>query len=57
MLNTVFLTKVNSKSINDVALPTIASDELRGNAIRLDAMYFWDDAHDEIPEIMFQGKN
>ena len=33
-LNTVVLTKVNVKSINDVALPEISSNKMRVDAIR-----------------------
>ena len=47
-LNTIILTKVNIKSINDVALPTIASNKLRGDAIRLGAVCVCDVINDEI---------
>ena len=47
-LNTIILTKVNIKSINDVALPTIASNKLRGDAIRLGAVGVCDVINDEI---------
>ena len=38
-LNTVILTKIKLQSINDVALPDIASKRLRGDIIRLGAVY------------------
>ena len=49
-LNTVILTKVKVQSINDVSHPTRASNELRGDTIRLGAVYICDGAHDEILE-------
>ena len=53
-LNTVTLTKVKLKSINDVALDDRASNTLRGDTIRLGAVYVFDDIHDEILETVFQ---
>ena len=52
-LNTVILTKVKVKSINDVALPDKASNKLRGDTIRLSAVYVCDFTHDEIMETIF----
>ena len=42
-LNTVILTKVKVKSIDDVALPDRASYRLRGDEIRFGAVYFCDE--------------
>ena len=56
-LNIVILTKVNIQAINDVPLPTKASKLLRVDAIRLCAVYIFDDLHDEIMEKYFQGNN
>ena len=47
-LNTDILTKVKFKSMNDVALPTIFSNNFRGNKIRLGSMYVFDEAHDKM---------
>ena len=55
-LNTVILTKVKVKSINDVALPDRASYRLRGDAIRLGSVYVYDDLHDEILNIVFENE-
>ena len=44
-LNTVVLTKAKLQSINDVDLPARASNKLRGNVIRLCAVYDCDDTH------------
>ena len=52
-LNTVILTEIKVKSINDVSLPAIASNKLRGDTIRLGAVYICDDANDEILETNF----
>ena len=52
-MNTVILTKIKVKSINDVSLPAIASNKLRGDTIRLGAVYICDDANDEILETNF----
>ena len=57
ILNTVISNKVKVQSINDAALNTRASNILRGNKIRLGAVHSCDDAHDEIPETSFQGRN
>ena len=56
-MNTVILTKVKVKSINDIALPARALNNLRGHAIRLGAMYVHDDAHNEIAETVLHGNN
>ena len=56
-LNTVILTKVKVQSINDVALTTIASNELRGDAIRLVHVYVLNDSHDKISETIFLWNN
>ena len=53
----VILIKVKVKSINYVALPYIALNTLRGDTIRLYAVYVCDDAHDEILETIFHGNN
>ena len=45
------------KSINYVYLKTRASNNLRGDVIRLVAVHVCDDAHDEIPKTIYQGKN
>ena len=50
-LNTINLTKVKLKSINYVAITAKASNYLRGDEIRLGAIYVCDYAHDEIMEI------
>ena len=42
------------KSINDVALNHRTSNNLRGGAVRLGAVYVFNDAHDEILETIFQ---
>ena len=52
-LNIVILTKVRMKSINDIALPNRAQNNLRGDAIRLGDVYVCDDAPDEILGTMF----
>ena len=57
MLNAIILTQVKLKSINYVALPTRTSNHLRGDVTRLGAMYIFDNAHYEILETIFQGKN
>ena len=46
--NAVILTKVKVQSINDVALPDIVSNKLRGGAIWLGAVYVCDPTHYEI---------
>ena len=43
--------------MNDVALPSISPNKLRGDTIRLGAVYVCDDLHDEILETVFQLKN
>ena len=52
-LNTFILTKVKVQSINYVATPDRPPNKLRGDAIRLDAVYVLDVAHDEIMETIF----
>ena len=52
-LNTVALTKVKVKPINYVALPAIASNRSRGDAIRLDVVYVCDFTHDKILDTIF----
>ena len=56
-MNTFILTKIKVQSINDVALPYSALNELRGDAIQLSDVYVCDDAHYEIMETNFHGKN
>ena len=51
--NTVILTEVKVQSINDVAITTRDSNKLRGDIIRLGALYVFNDAHDEILEKCF----
>ena len=55
--NTVILTNVKVSSINDVFPPTGDSNHLRGDAIRLGAVYVWDDSNDEIIETIFEENN
>ena len=52
-LNTVILIKLKVKSITDVFLPTIASNKLRCDAIRLGAVCVFDVTHGEIMETVF----
>ena len=52
-LNTVILTKVRVQTINDVALPGISYNTLRGDAIRLGDIYVCDVTHNEILETIF----
>ena len=47
-VNTIILTKVKSKSINDVAITNRASNNLRCNEIRVCAEYVCDESNDEI---------
>ena len=47
-LNTVILTKVKVKSINDVNIPSISSNKLRVDAIWLGDVYVCGDTHNEI---------
>ena len=42
------LTQVKVQSINDVNIPSISSNKLRVDAIRLVGVYVCDDTHDEI---------
>ena len=49
----IFLTKGKLKSTNDVALTYKSSNELRGGTIRLCAVYFCDNAHNEILVTIF----
>ena len=53
MLNTFILTKVKVQSINDVALPDIASNKLRGDEIRLVGVYVCDVTHNKMLETIF----
>ena len=52
-MNTVILTKVDIKSINDVSLPAKTSNNLRGDAIRLGSVYVFSVTHNEIMETLF----
>ena len=52
-MNTVILTKVKVKLINDVPLPDIAPNKLRSDVIRLVSFYVCDVTHDEILETVF----
>ena len=52
-MNTVILTKVKVKLINDVNLTDRASNKLRYDAIRYGAVYVCDGTHDEILETIF----
>ena len=45
------------QSINDVNIPAIPSNKLRGDAIMLGSVYVCDDTHNEILDNIFQGKN
>ena len=49
-LNTVIFTKVKLKSINDANINARASNNWRGDTIRLDDVYVFDDTHNEIIE-------
>ena len=52
-LNTFILTKVRVKLINDVDNPDRASNNFRGDLIRLVNVYFCDVTHHEILETIF----
>ena len=52
-LNTIILTKVTVKSINDVALPARASNNLISDAFCLGYVYVCDDTHNEIIKTIF----
>ena len=52
-MNTVILTKVKVKLINDFNLTDRASNKLRYDAIRYGAVYVCDGTHDEILETIF----
>ena len=52
-MNTVILTKVKVKSINDVAIPDRDSNKFRGDEIRLGAVYICDESHYEIIDTIF----
>ena len=52
-LNTVILTEVKVKSINNVAIPNKASDNWKCDTLRLGAVYFCDESNDEILETIF----
>ena len=52
-MNTIILTKVKIQQINDVALPDISSNKLKGDAIMLGAVYVCNVTHDEILETIF----
>ena len=56
-LNTVISTMVKLQSINDVDIPSRASNHLRVDSIRLVCVYVCGDTHDEIMETIFQGRN
>ena len=51
--NTVILTKLKVKSINDVALPDRASNNSRCDSSRLVLVYACDDVHDNILDTIF----
>ena len=58
MLNTFILTKVKVKSINDSTLLARDSNNLRGDAIRLVAVYFFNIMHTiKYWRQCFQGRN
>ena len=57
MLNTVILNKVKVQSINDIALTDISPNKLRGDEIRLGAVYISDVTDDGVLGDIFQGKN
>ena len=52
-MNTVILTKVKLKSLNNVDLPTKSSNNLSCDAIRLVPVYVCDESNDEILETIF----
>ena len=52
-LNTVIITKIKVQSISVVTLTNIASNKLRGDKIKLGALYVCDYAHYEILETIF----
>ena len=52
-MNTIILTKVNVQSLNGVFIPDRASNKLRGDSIRLGAVYIYDVTHNEILEVIF----
>ena len=52
-MNIVSLTKVKVNSINSVALPNIASKQLRVDAISLGGFYVCDVTHNGILETIF----
>ena len=52
-MNNVILTQEKLQSINDVNITVIASNKLRGYAIRLSVFYVCDYTHDEIHETIF----
>ena len=52
-MNTVILTKVKVKSINDASLTTRLSNNLMGDAFRLGGVYVCVELHDEIIETIF----
>ena len=54
-MNTVILTKLRVQSIHDVDITARTSNKLRGDKIRLGAVYICDDTHDEILETIFKG--
>ena len=51
--NTVILTKVKLKSINYVYIPSLESNQLMSDIIRLGNVYFCDVTHVEMLEILF----
>ena len=56
-MNTVILTKVKLQKINGVDIPARAPNKLRGDAIKLGAIYACDVKNIEILETIFQRKN
>ena len=52
-MNTVILTKVKVKSINDVNIPARESNKIRVDAFMLGDVYFCDDTQNEILENIF----
>ena len=55
-LNAVILTNLKVKSINDLALNTITSNNLGVDAIMLGNVYVYDKAHNEIIVPIFARK-
>ena len=55
-LNTVILTQVKVKPINDVVLPALSSNKRGGYAISLGSVYVGDESQFEILETIFSRK-